>query len=360
MAATASSGPLVLSVDGFGGDNAPGAIVEGMALFSQRRPDVRFVLHGRQVELAALLQAHPALAARTEIADAPDVVGMDTKPSAAMRQAKTTSMGHAIAAVREGRSQAAVSAGNTGALMAIAKLGLRLEDGVHRPAMAAAWPTAKGVSTVLDVGANIDADASQLVEFAIMGEAFHRAIHGTARPSVRLLNIGSEDMKGHEEIREAAKLLRETPLGLNYEGFIEGDGIGAGEADVVVCDGFTGNIALKTAEGTAKFVSGMIKRALTAGPLSMMGAMLASGGLKSLKTRMDPRVVNGAPFLGLKGLVIKSHGGTDGFGFASALEVAAKLAASPFRAEVGRALAALSAAQAAQTAAAPTPESDVA
>ena len=253
-------------------------------------------------------------------------------------------MWNAVDAVREGRAHAAVSAGNTGALMAISKLRLRMVEGVHRPAMVGSWPTPKGFSVILDVGANVEADAEQLVEFAIMGEAFHRAVYGSSRPSVRLLNIGSEEMKGHDEIKEAARLVRAAGVDLNFEGFVEGDGISAGQADVIVTDGFTGNIAIKTGEGAAKLVGGFLRESLKGSLLGKLGALIAMPALKKFKAKMDPRTVNGGVFLGLNGTVVKSHGGTDGLGFAAAVDVAIRMARSHFREEILRNLERLAAA----------------
>jgi glycerol-3-phosphate acyltransferase PlsX len=253
-------------------------------------------------------------------------------------------MWNALISVEEGAAQACVSAGNTGALMAMSMMRLRKMDGVHRPALLANWPTARGFAAVLDVGANVEADASQLVEFAIMGEAFHRAVRGDARPKVGLLNVGAEDQKGHEEIRAAARLIREAGVDLDFHGFVEGDDISKGTVDVVVTDGFTGNIALKTAEGTARLVAGFLKEALAAGPLARIGSVLAYPALRKLKDRMDPRTANGAVFVGLNGIVVKSHGGTDGQGYAAAIDVAIRMAKSHYRDEVASNLARLAAA----------------
>jgi phosphate acyltransferase len=327
-----------LSIDAFGGDHAPDAIIAGVALAAKKRPDLQFLIAGKEDEVSPLVARHASLGGRCAFVDVPDRIPGDMKPSQALRQGKNSSMWAAVQAVADGRVRAAVSAGNTGALMAISKLRLRMVEGVHRPAIAAIWPTRTGFATVLDVGANVDADVDQLIEFAIMGEAYHRAIHGVAHPKVALLNIGSEDQKGHEEIREAASRLKDPALGLTFCGFVEGDGISSGEVDVVVSDGFTGNVALKTAEGTARLVGAFLKDALTAGPISRLGALIASPGLLKLKARMDPRAVNGGVFLGLNGLVVKSHGGTDDIGFAAAIDVAARLAGSDFQAEVAHRL----------------------
>jgi phosphate acyltransferase len=338
---------LIIAVDAMGGDFAPGCVVDGVAAFSQSNPSVRFLLCGRPEVLEPLLAAQPAARAVSTVRAAEDVVPMDAKPSQWLRRSKDTSMWAAIAAVKAGEAACAVSAGSTGVLMALSLLQLRTMEGVHRPALAALWPTMKGFSVVLDVGANVDNDPEQLLDFAVMGESYHRALTGVARPTVGLLNVGSEDVKGHEEIRQAAAILRAFGSDLNFTGFVEGDDISAGATDVVVTDGFTGNVALKTAEGAAKLVAGFLKEALTSGPLAMAGAMLARNGLMKLKDRMDPRSVNGGVFLGLNGLVVKSHGGTDGKGFASALGVAVRLAQSHYRQEVAGTLARLAARRAA-------------
>lgn len=329
---------VTIAVDAMGGDNAPAAVLDGLDLFARTAPDCRFIVAGPRERLEQELAGRSAARAASAIVDAPDVVAMDAKPSQILRRSKGTSMWAALAAVKAGEAAVAVSAGNTGALMALALLQLRTITGVHRPALAAQWPTPKGFSVVLDVGANVDSDPEQLLDFALMGEAYHRALTNVARPTVGLLNVGSEEAKGHEDIREAARVLRAFGDGLNFFGFIEGDDISAGAVDVVVTDGFTGNIALKTAEGTAKLVGGFLREALTAGPVSMLGALLARGGLAKLKARMDPRSVNGGVFLGLNGLVVKSHGGTDATGFAAALGLASRIAASNFLPEVAASL----------------------
>ena len=222
-----------------------------------------------------------------------------------------------------GEAQVAVSAGNTGALMAISKVILRMKKGVHRPAIAASWPAPQGFSTVLDVGANVDCSPSQLVEFAVLGEAFHRAVHGEKNPTVGLLNVGQEELKGDQTIRDADALIREAELDLDYRGFIEGDDISAGTTNVVVTDGFTGNVALKTAEGTARLVGGWLREALTSSLIAKLATgLLSLGALNQLRAKMDPRNVNGGVFLGLNGVVVKSHGGTDALGFATSLRIA--------------------------------------
>jgi glycerol-3-phosphate acyltransferase PlsX len=264
------------------------------------------------------------------------VVNMTDKPAYALRRSKGSSLWNAIESVKAGEADAVVSAGNTGALMAISRLVLRMLGGMDRPAIVASWPTARGYSAVLDVGANVDSDAQQLVQFAIMGAAFHRAVHGVARPTVGLLNVGVEDMKGHEEVREAHKLLSEGGLEVDYRGFVEGDDIAKGTVDVVVTDGFTGNVALKTAEGTARFISSLLRETLTSSLWAKLGALSAAPALQRMKSRIDPRTINGGPLLGLNGIVVKSHGGTDAVGFANALKVAVDLARSDYAQEIAR------------------------
>jgi phosphate acyltransferase len=347
--------PLTLSVDAMGGDHAPDAIVGGVDLFARANPSIRILLHGDEAKLAPLLASLPAAKAVCTVFHTSETVPMDAKPSQAMRK-KGTSMWNSVASVKAGEASAVISAGNTGALMAVAHLQLRTMEGLHRPAITASWPTTKGSCVVLDVGANVDSDPDQLVDFAIMGEAFAKALYGINQPTIGLLNVGSEEAKGHEDIREAMRLLRlyGALLDLDVRGFVEGNDISMGTTDVVVTDGFTGNIALKTAEGAARLVGGFLKEALTSGPFSMLGALLASAGLKRLKNRMDPSSVNGGVFLGLNGLVVKSHGGTNPKGFATAMGIASRLAASNYTAEVQANLKRLIAAREAEKSA-PTP-----
>lgn len=333
---------LVLSIDGMGGDNAPDIVVEGVDIAARRSPDVRFQIHGDEARINALLERYPNAKAASQVRAAEKAIGMEVKPSQALRQGKGSSLWNAIQAVENGEANAVVSAGNTGALMAISMFRLRKMDGIHRPALATRWPTMKGDYTVmLDVGANVEADAEQLVEFAIMGEAFQRAVSGKAKPTVGLLNVGAEDQKGHEEIRTAARLIRETGVDMSFHGFVEGDDIAKGTVDVVVTDGFTGNIALKTGEGTARLVGQLLREALTGGIMAKIGAAIAYPALKQLRTRMDPGTFNGALFLGLNGLVVKSHGSANGRGYAAAVGVAEKLARSHYREEIAHNIARL-------------------
>jgi glycerol-3-phosphate acyltransferase PlsX len=336
------SDSVVISVDAMGGDQGPAIAVPGVALAAAKLgPRVRFLLHGDSARIEAELAKCPAARAVSEVRHADGVIAMDEKPAQALRRSKGTSLWNAVEAIRKGEAAAAVSAGNTGALMAVSKVILRMAGGLDRPAIVASWPTLKGVSAVLDVGANVTSDAAQLIEFAIMGEAFHSAVqsHG-ARPTVGLLNVGSEDVKGHEEVREAHRILREAvaagELEIDYRGFVEGDDIAKGTVDVVVTDGFTGNIALKTAEGMARFFTTLAKETLTSSVFAMAGAALASGALKKIRNRLDPSTVNGGPLLGLNGVVVKSHGGADAKGFANALKVAADLATSDYAAQISR------------------------
>jgi len=328
---------LILSIDAMGGDAAPTVVLDGLKLFAERRSNVLFEVHGRAEDITAGIEAR-GLMDRCTIMHHDDVVSMSEKPSAALRRAKKTSMWGAVQAVKAGRAGAAVSAGNTGALMAFAMMSLRKMEGVHRPAMTAIWPTMEGRSVVLDVGANLDADSDQLVTFAIMGEAYARAVTGKAKPTIGLLNIGSEEDKGRDTLKLAAERLREPELGLDFRGYIEGNDIALGAVDVVVTDGFTGNVALKTAEGTARLVASYVREALTSGVISKMGAALASSGLKRLRSKMDPSNVNGGVLLGLNGVVVKSHGGTDAEGYATAVQLAADLAASRYMEEVAAGL----------------------
>ncbi len=317
---------LTIALDAMGGDQGPEMVIPGAALSAVRHPEARFLLVGDRSRIAPLLERHPKLKDRAEIIHTDVFVTMDAKPSQALRQGRgKSSMWLAIDAVRTGQADTCVSAGNTGALMAMARFVLKTLPGISRPAIAAIWPTLRSESIVLDVGATIGADANQLVEFAVMGEAMARCLFGLERPTVGLLNVGVEEIKGVEQVKEAGRILREAELPLEYAGFVEGDDIGKGTVDVVVTEGFTGNIALKTAEGTAKQLATYLKLALTRTLMSKLGALLASGAFAALRERMDPRKHNGGVFLGLNGVVVKSHGGTDALGFATAIDVAVEM-----------------------------------
>lgn len=330
---------IVISVDAMGGDHGPAVVAPALAIAVERMRgrQIRFLLHGDEAKLCEELAKVPAARAVSEIRRAERVIAMDEKPAQALRRGKGSSLWNAVEAVKSGEAQAAVSAGNTGALMAISKLILRMVSGdLDRPAIVASWPTLRGVSAVLDVGANVSSDAAQLVEFAIMGEAFHRAVHAVEKPTVGLLNVGSEEQKGNEAVREAHRILREGDLPIAYYGFVEGDDIAKGTVDVVVTDGFSGNIALKTAEGVARFVRTLLREAFTSNLRAKLGAVVAGPALRSMMARLDPSAVNGGPLLGLNGIVVKSHGGADAKGFANAIVVAADLARSDYSKEIDR------------------------
>lgn len=317
---------LTVSIDAMGGDAGPGVVVAALGRSIIRHPKVRFLLHGDEAQLRPLFAKRAKLLARVEIRHTAERVRMEEKPSQALRRGRNTSMWRAIESVAKKEAEVAISAGNTGALMAMAMFQLRTLDGIDRPAIAALWPTQRGQSVVLDVGANVATDAQQLVDFAVMGEAFARAILGLERPTVGILNVGAEDVKGNDAVRGAAHILRSAKLPIEFCGFVEGDDLAEGTADVIVTDGFTGNIALKTAEGTAKVVVHFLRTALNRSFLARIGGVLASGALRTLRRKLDPRAANGGIFLGLNGVVVKSHGGADALGFASALDMAIAMA----------------------------------
>lgn len=289
---------------------------------------MRFLMYGDEQRINAALGAYPKLRAVTEVQHTTVAVSMADKPSQALRAGRgKSSMWMAIQAVKDGKAGAAVSAGNTGALMAMAKMCLKTMGQVDRPALAALWPTQKGESIVLDMGATIGADASHLVDMAVMGAAMARIVFNYERPTVGLLNVGVEEIKGIEAVKEAGRILRDAELpNLDYRGFVEGDDLGKGSVDVVVTEGFTGNIALKTAEGTAKQIGAFLKDALGRTWMTKLGYLLARQAFDALRDKLDPRKSNGAVFLGLEGIVIKSHGGTDALGFASAIDIAYDMA----------------------------------
>lgn len=308
-----------------GGDAAPQIVVGGAALARERLPQVRFILFGQSDTLRELVGQYPILADCVDIRHAEQVVSNHEKPSVALRQFKQSSMRLAIDAVKTGEAHCVVSAGNTGALMAMAKFVLRTLPGVDRPAIVSFFPTLKGESAMLDLGANVECDATNLVQFAVMGEAFARTVLGIRQPSVGLLNVGEEELKGKEVLREAADRLRNSVLPIRFHGFVEGNDIAAGTVDVIVTDGFTGNVALKTAEGTSKLITTFLREAFESSLLAKIGYLLARRRMNNLRARVDPRRYNGAVFLGLDGIAVKSHGGTDALGFANAIGVAADM-----------------------------------
>ncbi len=321
-----------------GGDHGPTVVAPGVLqaakLFAPG--SVRFLLHGDAAALNTAIGSSHAITALCEIRDTPTTIAMAAKPAHAMRRGRGTSMWNAVESVKTGEARAAVSAGNTGALMAISRLLLRMTGDLDRPALVANWPTMRGVSAVLDVGANVICDAERLRDFAVMGAAYHRAVHGSVRPTVGLLNVGTETEKGHDDVRGANRLLREGIFDFDYRGFVEGDDIAKGTVDVVVTDGFTGNVALKTAEGLARFFRDELRNTFASSLSAKFGALIATGALGRMRRRLDPSGINGGPFLGLNGIVVKSHGGADARGFATALRLAGDLAQSDFSAEIER------------------------
>ncbi|MBZ0215320.1 MAG: phosphate acyltransferase PlsX [Fimbriimonadaceae bacterium] len=311
---------VTISVDAMGGDKGPSVVIPGAVLALERFPCLKFLFFGDEAQVRPLIDKYPSLAARSKLIHTDVAVSMDDKPSEALRHGRrVSSMWLALDAVKDGDARFVISAGNTGALMAMARFNLKMMPGLTRPAIAAIWPTMKGESIVLDVGATIGADAEQLVDFAFMGEGMARALFGIERPSVGLLNIGVEEVKGIEEVKRAHQILRKSKVPMDYYGFVEGNDLGQGTVDVVVAEGFSGNIALKTAEGTAKQIAEYLRSALSRTILAKIGYILARSAFETLKEKMDPKKVNGGVFLGLNGIVIKSHGGTDADGFAAGI-----------------------------------------
>jgi len=317
-----------IALDAMGGDVGASVVVPGAAISLSRHPDTEFLLFGDRARIEPELARHPALKAASRVFHTDVAVSANDKPSQALRRGrKTSSMWLAIDAVKKGEADVAVSAGNTGALMAMARFNLHTLPGIDRPAIAAIWPTLRGDSVVLDLGASIGGDAQHLVALAMMGSAMASVLFNIERPTVGLLNIGVEEMKGHEEIREAAEQLRAANLPqLNYIGFVEGDGIGKGVADVVVTEGFSGNIALKSAEGTARQMAELLRTSIRKSWLSRIGYLFARSAFQALREKMDPNKSNGGVLLGLQGVVVKSHGGIDAEGFANAVDVGYEMA----------------------------------
>jgi glycerol-3-phosphate acyltransferase PlsX len=320
---------MVISVDAMGGDNSPRVVIEGLAIATKEHPDIKFLVFGDSAKVNPIMQEFPELAKVCELRHASEMVHNEDKPSSVIRN-RNTSMFMAIDAVRRGEAQAVVSAGNTGALMAISKLTLKTITKIHRPAIVSIMPHRYGKYVMLDLGANTECDAINLAEFAFMGEILARHALGIDRPRVALLNIGSEEMKGKDEIKQAAQMIKNSKLNLNFIGYIEPHDIANGVADVIVADGFTGNIALKSIEGTAKQIVRMIKDAVKGSILARIGAVLMLPALWKIKKIMDPRLYNGAMFVGLNGLSVKSHGGADAFSFSRAVDNAAKLVRQNF------------------------------
>lgn len=359
--ATEGAGRIVISVDAMGGDRGPAAVVAGLVLFVAETPDAHVILHGNETELAPMLAREAALAGRVTLRHADRVVTMHDKPSQVMRHGEGTSMWSCIESVKQGEATVAVSCGNTGALMAVSVIRLRRLPGINRPAIASLWPSRNpgGFNVMLDMGADVKAEAGDLLQFAMMGASYARNGLKLTRPRVGLLNVGTEEHKGRSELKEAHEMLSgATGTGdFDFVGFVEGSDIPSDRVDVIVTDGFTGNVALKTGEGTAKLISDFLKEEFTATLFSKFAAFLALGTLKRLQKRMDPRRANGGVFLGLNGTVVKSHGSADATGVAAALNLAYRLAAAGFQDRLAARVA--SAVRAGQDASGSTP-SDVA
>jgi phosphate acyltransferase len=324
------SGGITIALDAMGGEQAPGMVLKGAAMALERHPELRFLMFGAEPELGPLLAGLPRLGAAATLHHTDEVVLDDTKPSLALRNGRQSSMRLAIDAVADGRADGVVSAGNTGALMAIAKNVLKTLPGIDRPAIASFFPTRRGESVMLDLGANVECDAENLVQFALLGDAFARTVLGLIEPTIGLLNVGSEEVKGNDAVRAAALRLRGAMSPIRFHGFIEGNDIAAGTVDVVVTDGFTGNIAVKTAEGTVKLFGEFLEEAFRHSLLGRIGYLFARGTLRKLRLRLDPRGYNGAVFLGLGGIAVKSHGSTDALGFANAIGVAVDMKLNGF------------------------------
>jgi glycerol-3-phosphate acyltransferase PlsX len=324
------SARITIALDVMGGDQAPRMVLKGAEKSLKRYPQADFLLFGDEAKIAPLLAKMPLLAARAKVHHTSELVTNEAKPSIALRTGRRSSMRLAIDAVADGRADGIVSAGNTGALMAMAKFALKMLPGIDRPAIASFFPTQRGESVMLDLGANIECDADNLVQFALMGDAFARSVLGLVQPTVGLLNVGSEDLKGNDAVRAAATQLRGENSPVKFYGFIEGNDIAAGTVDVIVTDGFTGNVALKTAEGTARLFSEFLRAAFKHSLLARIGYLFAADALKKMRERMDPRRYNGAMLLGLNGIAVKSHGGADALGFANAIGVAVDMKINGF------------------------------
>jgi glycerol-3-phosphate acyltransferase PlsX len=318
-----------IALDAMGGDYGPSIAIPGAALSLVRHPDTEFLIFGNEKAIEPYLDAHQQLARNARVIHTEIAISMDAKPSQALRQGRgKSSMWMALDAVKKGEADAVVSAGNTGALMAMSMFCLQTLPNIDRPAIAGIWPTIASECIVLDIGANVGADARQLVDNAGMGAALARAVFHVDKPSVGLLNIGVEEVKGLDEVKLAAEALKKPDLPIIYHGFVEGDDLGKGTVDVVVTEGFTGNIALKAAEGTAKQIAAYLRASMSRSLMAQIGAFFAQGAFRALKDKMDPRHANGGIFLGLQGIVIKSHGGADAIGFASAVDLGYDMARS--------------------------------
>ncbi|MEM6781404.1 MAG: phosphate acyltransferase PlsX [Pseudomonadota bacterium] len=323
-----------IALDAMGGDHGPKVVVPAAKMALEQKQDLHFIFVGDQSAIEKELDHYPDLRGVSEVVHTTKMIANHEKPSAALRNSKDSSMRMAIECVKEGRAQSVVSAGNTGALMAISKIILKPLPGISRPAIASIFPTVKGKTVMLDLGANLTCDAEVLMQFSVLGAVYARVVMGIDKPSVGLLNVGTEDQKGHEEVREAATILSQVEFPGRYHGFIEGNDIALGTVNVVVTDGYTGNVALKTAEGVGKMTSQFMRDAFKSSPFAMLGYMLASGAMKRLKTRVDPRTYNGGMFLGLNGVCVKSHGGSDELATMHAILTAADLVDNGFNERV--------------------------
>jgi glycerol-3-phosphate acyltransferase PlsX len=354
------AGRTVISVDAMGGDHGPAAVVGGLVRSVEKNRDIAFLLHGDEAVLAPLVRRRAGLAERCRIVHAPEAVAMTEKPSHVVRNGRRTSMWSALESVRQGEATVAVSCGNTGALMALSMLRLRKLPGVNRPAIACLWPSRnpQGFNVMLDVGADVRADAEDLLQYALMGAAYARNGLELARPRVGLLNVGTEEHKGRPELRAAAELIGAASQGGNFDfvGFVEGGDIPSARVDVIVTDGFTGNIALKTGEGTAGLIRDFLKEAFQNSVMSQLAALLALTSLRRLQKRIDPRRVNGGVFLGLIGTVVKSHGSADETGVSAAVKLAFQLAHSGFQERLAMRMAGTAAAEAIARPDAPGPQ----
>ncbi len=330
-----------IALDAMGGDHGASVVLPGADISLTRHPDIEYALFGDRAVLEPILNGLPRLKAKSRVVHTDVSIRMDDKPSQALRYGRwKSSMWLAIDAVKKGEADAVVSAGNTGALMAMSRFNLKMIEGIERPAIAAVWPTLKGELIVLDVGASIGADEAHLVNLAAMGSAIARVLFDVERPTVGLLNIGVEEVKGLEQVREAGRILREGNFPhFDYHGFVEGDDIGKGTVDVVVTEGFAGNIALKTAEGTAKQLGSWLRAAMSRTLAARLGYLLARGAFQTLREKMDPRRANGGVFLGLNGIVIKSHGGADAEGLAAAIDMGYDMVRYELLAKIGETMA---------------------
>lgn len=328
---------LIIALDAMGGDFGPEVVIPAAAMaYEALGGQVRFQFYGREAEIRKFLNEHSALITASEVIHTDKVISSNDKPSVALRAGRDSSMRLAIDAVKDGRAHAIVSAGNTGALMATAKMVLKCLPGITRPAIASVFPTKNSDIVMLDLGANVTCDAEILTQFAVLGSVYARVVKGVATPTVGLLNIGSEDMKGHDEVRAAAAILSSVKFPGRYYGFVEGNDIPLGTVDVVVTDGFTGNVVIKVAEGVAHLSSDLLKEAFMSSPIAKFGGLLAYGALKKMKKRLDPRAYNGGMFLGLNGICVKSHGGMNAQGFYHAIMVAVNLVKNDYNRRVAK------------------------